>query len=70
VSASAGSPIVYWAEAPNVGGTAHRHVQVPSHTTAFDRKTPQALGLTMPPQLLPLADEVLKEERVGGLLGS
>jgi hypothetical protein len=69
VSASAGSPIVYWAEAPKVGETAHRNVQGHGHTIAFDRKTPQALGLPIPPHLLPLADEVLQEKRIGDFSG-
>jgi hypothetical protein len=64
-----GAAYCVWARPPTVGGKAHRHVEVHSHTTALAMKTPQALGLTMPPHLLLLADEVLKEESVGGLLG-
>jgi hypothetical protein len=43
-----GGAYCVWALPPEVGRTAHRHVQVQSHTTALDRKIPQAWGLTMP----------------------
>jgi hypothetical protein len=43
-----GTAYCVWALPPEVGRTAHRHVQVQSHATALDRKTSQAWGLTMP----------------------